>query len=131
MIDSPPTPPSPIAVAVDIVVFTVADEDLKVLLIKRGVAPYKDAWALPGGFVREDESVDDAARRELAEETAVEDIYLEQLYTFGEVDRDPRDRVVTVAYFALIDAQSVQILGGTDASQAAWHSMYAAPRAGL
>jgi len=118
---------SPLRVAVDIVVFTVADQDLKVLLIKRGIEPYKGAWALPGGFVLEDESVDDAARRELAEETSVEDIYLEQLYTFGEVDRDPRTRVVTVAYFALIDADSVEIHGGTDASQAAWHSMYSTP----
>ncbi|MEL6179498.1 MAG: NUDIX hydrolase, partial [Myxococcota bacterium] len=88
-------------VAVDIVVFTVADDDLKVLLIQRGIEPFKGHWALPGGFVQADESVDDAARRELAEETSVTDIYLEQLYTFGAVNRDPRTRVVTVAYFAL------------------------------
>src|SRR5689334_8085891 len=83
-------------VTVDIVVFTIQDDDLKVLLIKRGIEPFKGAWALPGGFVGEDESLEAAAKRELFEETHVENVYLEQLYTFGEPGRDPRGRVISV-----------------------------------
>jgi ADP-ribose pyrophosphatase YjhB (NUDIX family) len=85
------------ALAVDCVVFGLDTDDLKVLLIQRKLAPFQHAWALPGGFVHLDETVDDAAARELREEAGVTDVYLEQLYTFGTLDRDPRDRVVTVA----------------------------------
>jgi 8-oxo-dGTP diphosphatase len=89
------------ALTVDCVVFGFDGGALQVLLIRRGIAPFKDHWALPGGFVRVEESLDDAARRELEEETGLKDLFLEQLYTFGTVHRDPRERVVSVAYYAL------------------------------
>ena len=91
------------ALTVDCVVFGFdsAQSALQVLLIRRGLAPFKDHWALPGGFVRVEETLDDAARRELQEETGLKDLFLEQLYTFGTVNRDPRERVVSVAYYAL------------------------------
>ena len=90
------------ALTVDCVVFGMDEEDLKVLLIKRGLEPFLGKWALPGGFVRMDESLDAAARRELEEEAGIRPSHLEQLYSFGEPGRDPRGRVVTVAYFALV-----------------------------
>jgi 8-oxo-dGTP diphosphatase len=98
------------SVTVDIVIFTVINNDLKVLLIKRGLPPFVGHWALPGGFVHMDESLEEAARRELKEETGVEskEVYLEQLYTFGEPKRDPRTRVITVAYYALVDSTKIK-----------------------
>jgi 8-oxo-dGTP diphosphatase len=93
------------AVAVDVVLFTIQDRSLKVLLIKRPAAPFQGAWALPGGLVRRDESVDEAALRSLQEETAITTVYLEQLYTFGDRDRDPRGRVLTVSYYAVVGGQ--------------------------
>jgi 8-oxo-dGTP diphosphatase len=107
-------------VTVDLVIFTVRDDALQVLLVQRGVAPFAGRWALPGGFVREDESLESAARRELEEETGVRDLYLEQLYTFGDPDRDPRGRVITVTYFALIAADRRTLSPGTDAAAARW-----------
>ena len=91
------------ALTVDVVVFALDDLDLKVMLIQRDLKPFEGQWALPGGFVRVDETLADAARRELQEETGLKDIFLEQLYTFGDLDRDPRERVVTVAYYALVN----------------------------
>jgi 8-oxo-dGTP diphosphatase len=108
------------AVTVDCVVFGFDEGDLKVLLIKRDLEPYRGKWALPGGFMLEDESLDDAARRELREETGLEKLYLEQLYTFGDVGRDPRGRVVTVAYYALVKLTDHRVRAATDASSAAW-----------
>src|SRR5438132_8602992 len=90
------------ALTVDCVVFGFDEGELKVLLIGRGLEPFKGCWALPGGFVRVDEALDEAARRELEEETGLKNVFLEQLYTFGTVDRDPRERVVSVAYYALV-----------------------------
>lgn len=116
----------PLAVTVDVVIFNLAGNDLKVLLVCRAYPPFKNKWAIPGGFVKPDEGLDDAARRELAEETAVREVYLEQLYTFGHPRRDPRGRVITVAYFALL-ADDVPTHAGDDASEAAWHSVYALP----
>jgi 8-oxo-dGTP diphosphatase len=118
------------AVTVDIILITFYDNDLKVLLIQRNHAPFQGKWALPGGFVDIDEDLDDAALRELAEETNITDVYLEQLYTFGQPDRDPRTRVITVAYFALLSADQaarLQIRGGSDAKHARWWSMYQLP----
>jgi 8-oxo-dGTP diphosphatase len=106
-------------VTVDVVLFTIRDRKLHLLLIKRLAKPFENRYALPGGFVQEDESLDTAAIRELREETGVGDVYLEQLYTFGNPKRDPRGRVVTVAYYALVPNTQV-VRAGTDASDAAW-----------
>lgn len=98
------------AVSVDLVVLTILDGKLQVLLVRRRHEPFGDMWALPGGLVRLDESLEAAARRQLLRKTGVSDIYLEQLYTFGDPDRDPRLRVITVAYYALVPVDAVPIL---------------------
>lgn len=118
------------SVTVDLVILTIQDADLKVLLVRRGQWPYEGMWALPGGFVHMDESLHETARRELAEETGLagDDIYLEQLYTFGEPGRDPRTRVITVAYFALVPADvSRRLRPGSDAAAVRWFSVYHLP----
>jgi 8-oxo-dGTP diphosphatase len=107
-------------ITVDIVIFTIQDGSLRILLVKRGIAPFAGQFAIPGGFVLEDESLEQAALRELREETGVDDVFLEQLYSFGDPARDPRGRVVTVAYFALISAERSPLCAGTDAAEAAW-----------
>jgi len=107
-------------VTVDIVLFTIQDGILRVLLIKRLIPPFVGQAAIPGGFVLADEDLDQAALRELKEETGVADVYLEQLYSFGKPDRDPRGRVVTVAYFALISPDR-KLTAGSDAAAAAWY----------
>ena len=108
------------SLTVDCVIFGLDAGDLKVLLIRRDIKPFEGKWALPGGFVRVDETLDDAARRELQEETGVANVFLEQLYTFGELNRDPRERVVTVAYYALVNLSDHRIKATTDARDAAW-----------
>jgi len=116
------------ALAVDCVVFGLDQADLKVLLIQRRLEPFQHAWALPGGFVRIDETLDEAARRELAEEAGVTDVYLEQLYTFGDLLRDPRERVVTVAYYALAKLSDHRIRAATDAMGVGGFSLDELPR---
>ncbi|MDB4975884.1 MAG: nudF1 [Myxococcaceae bacterium] len=106
------------ALSVDCVVFGLDEAGLKLLLIERGREPFQGAYALPGGFVQMDETTEEAARRELEEETGLQTKFLEQLYTFSAVQRDPRDRVVTVAYFALVKPALVQ--GSDDAADARW-----------
>jgi 8-oxo-dGTP diphosphatase len=116
------------ALAVDCVVFGLDETDLKVLLIQRKLTPFQHGWALPGGFVRVDETLDDAARRELEEEAGVHDVYLEQLYTFGALDRDPRERIVTVAYYALAKLSDHRIRAATDAMGVGWFSLDDLPK---
>ena len=111
--------PHPLSVTVDIVIFTIRDRRLQVLLIRRLAKPFANKYALPGGFVLEKESVEAAAVRELREETGIDKVYLEQLYTFGEPNRDPRGRVITVAYYALVP-HTQSLHAGTDAADAAW-----------
>jgi 8-oxo-dGTP diphosphatase len=116
------------ALTVDIVLFALGTQesgelDLQVMLIERDLAPFEGEWALPGGFVRVDETLDDAARRELHEETGLTEIYLEQLYTFGALNRDPRERVVSVAYYALVNPTGHTVEASTDARRAAWFSV--------
>jgi 8-oxo-dGTP diphosphatase len=106
-------------VTVDVVLFTILDRKLHLLLIRRLAEPFENRYALPGGFLREGESLDAAAIRELSEETGVEKVYLEQLYTFGDPKRDPRGRVITVAYYALVQPNQA-LHAGTDASDARW-----------
>lgn len=119
------------SVTVDMLIFTVMDEEkenyrklpekaLKLLLIKRGDHPYMGQWALPGGFVTESESIDEAALRELKTETNIDTIYMEQLYTWGDVKRDPRTRVISCSYMALIDNSSFEVKAGDDAEDAMW-----------
>ena len=111
------------AVTTDVVIFTIRAEQLKVLLIKRALAPFQGEWALPGGFVHLDEGLDDGARRELEEETGVTGVFLEQLYTFGDPDRDPRERVITVAYYALIPSDRIELRAASDAEGVSWFGM--------
>lgn len=116
------------AVTVDIVIFSVYDDDLKVLLIKRGKPPFQGRWALPGGFVEIEEPLEAAARRELAEETGVQAAHLEQLYTFGEPGRDPRGRTISVAYYALVKADQITPQAASDAAAVRWFSAFHPPR---
>lgn len=110
------------SVTTDIVIFTLRESQVHVLLIQRRDPPFAGMWALPGGFVNLDENLEDAAQRELEEETGLKEGYLEQLYTYGHPDRDPRGRVITIAYFALIAADAAfHAEGGSDATRAAWH----------
>ncbi|WP_339303771.1 NUDIX domain-containing protein [Paenibacillus sp. FSL R5-0519] len=119
------------SVTVDMLVFTIrseaqenyrklAEPELQLLLIRRGGHPYLGQWALPGGFVSMQESLEDAARRELLTETGLDDIYLEQLYTWGDVERDPRTRVISCSYMALVDSSELELQAGDDASEANW-----------
>jgi 8-oxo-dGTP diphosphatase len=118
--------PSAVSVAVDLVIFTVREGALQVLLIERGVPPFKGQWALPGGFVLDSETLEEAARRELEEETGLRDVYLEQLYTFGDPDRDPRGRTIAVAYYALTPPAPLR--ASTDAANAGWSSATRPPK---
>jgi ADP-ribose pyrophosphatase YjhB (NUDIX family) len=119
------------SVTVDMVIFTVLDrpqanyrklpeKDLCVLLIKRGGHPFKDRWALPGGFVKPTETIEQAAIRELAEETGVKNAYMEQLFTWGDPERDPRTWVISCSYMALMDASRIKLAAGDDAVDARW-----------
>ena len=105
-------------VTADIVIFSIEDGELKTLLVKRMLEPFKGAWALPGGFIKKGENLFDAAARELKEETGVSSAYLEQLYTFGNPKRDPRGRVITVAYFTLMQRHKLKIEASSDAVEA-------------
>lgn len=116
------------SVTADLVVFTIRNDQLYILLIKRGIWPFKDCYALPGGFVRMDEKLKQTAIRELFEETSIKDVYLKQVHTFSDVDRDPRTRVITVAYLALINSDNVKLSADTDAKEAKWFAMTNLPK---
>ena len=111
----------------DCVIFGLDDQELKVMLIQRGLVPFEGKWALPGGFVRLGETLEEAARRELEEETGLRQVFLEQLYTFGAVDRDPRERVVSVAYYALVNLSDHKVQAATDARDAGWFGVHDVP----
>ncbi len=131
------------AIAVDIVVFGYHSDDkpdvkilknkdakdsLSLLLIRRGIEPFKNHWALPGGFIRKNETLEETAERELKEEAGIENVFLEQLYTFSHVDRDPRERIISASYFALVETSKYKPSASTDASEAQWFSMNKLPK---
>ncbi len=117
-----------IKVAVDAVVFGYFEKkELHILLIKRNIEPYKSTWALPGGLVLDDENLESAVKRELYEEAGIKPDFLEQLYTFGEVDRDPRNRVISVAYLGLVNPSYYDLEASTDAEDAKWFSIKELP----
>mgnify|MGYP001032575890 FL=1 len=122
------------SVTVDMLIFTVTDEEkknyrklpekvLQLLMVKRGDHPYIGQWALPGGFVNMDESMDEAARRELMEETNIDNIYMEQLYTWGDVGRDPRTRIISTSYMSLVDSGVLDVKANDDADDAKWFTV--------
>lgn len=106
------------AVTTDCVIFGFDGERLQVLLIERGIEPFKGKWAFPGGFIKMDESAEEGALRELHEETGLDNAYIEQFHTFSDPNRDPRERVITIAYLALVSLQEVK--AGDDAAAARW-----------
>lgn len=106
------------AVTTDCVIFGFNGERLQVLLIERGIEPFKGRWAFPGGFLKMDETAEEGAKRELKEETGLENAYIQQLHTFSAPNRDPRERVITIAYYALI--KILEVKGGDDAASARW-----------
>lgn len=113
------------AVTTDCVIFGYDGKSLKVLLVERGIEPFKGCWAFPGGFLEMDEDALTGARRELKEETGLDQAFMEQFHTFSEVGRDPRGRVITIAYYALVKISDVR--GGDDAARAEWFSLSDVP----
>ncbi len=116
------------SVTVDVVIFSLVRDELKVLLIKRLASPFAQMWAIPGSFVKIDESLEETAVRALSEETGVTDVYSEQLYTFGEPGRDPRTRVITVAYFALVPHDAISHKAGRDTAEIDWFPISQLPQ---
>jgi 8-oxo-dGTP diphosphatase len=116
------------AVAVDVVIFSIRNQRLEVLLIERGVAPFKNSWAVPGGFVRMNEDLATAAARELKEETGVDASHLSQVGAFGAPTRDPRGRVISIAFYAVLRTDTITLKASTDAAQARWWPFAQMPR---
>lgn len=114
-------------VAADAVVFTILNQELKLLLVKRKNPPFQGKFALPGGFVHINENLEDGARRELQEETGVKDIYLKKLHPYGNVGRDPRGRVISTPYLAIINGEKVKLHASSDAELAKWQAVYDLP----
>ena len=115
------------SVTTDCVIFGLDGKNLNILLVERGLEPFKGSWALPGGFLKMDETVEECAKRELMEETNVSNVFLEQFHTFSAVDRDPRERVITVAFYALVKPSDYEVIGGDDAAQAEWFNQNELP----
>lgn len=114
------------SVTTDCVIFGYDGKDLKILLVERGIPPFKGMWALPGGYLQMDEDAIDGAKRELFEETGLKDAYIEQFRTFSAVDRDPRGRVITIAHLALVKISEVK--AGDDAAKAQWFPLKDVPQ---
>ena len=115
-------------VTVDAVVFAIRREKAEVLLIKRGNEPFKGVWAFPGGFVEMDEELETAAERELFEETGLKGVQLEQLHTFGTVDRDPRGRQISIIFTGCTDQGNMEVSAGDDAAEARWFDIEDLPQ---
>jgi 8-oxo-dGTP diphosphatase len=115
------------AVTTDCIIFGFDAGELKVLLIKRGIEPFLGKWAFPGGFLEMNENSDECALRELYEETGVKNVFIEQLFTFSDVDRDPRGRVITISYYALIKLSDYRLNAGDDADNAEWFPISKVP----
>lgn len=115
-------------VTVDAVVFAISAGKAKLLLVNRGIEPFKGRWALPGGFVGIDEELEDAVARELAEETGLTGVRLEQMRTFGKCGRDPRGRQITVAFLGIVGKGQIMVRGGDDAARARWFDVEKLPR---
>lgn len=113
------------AMTADSVIFGFDGQNLKILLVKRGIEPFKGKWALPGGFLRMDETIEQCAMRELKEETSFEQVYMEQFGVFSDLDRDPRGRIITTAFYALVRMHDV--IGGDDAEEAQWFNLSEIP----
>ena len=111
------------AVTTDVAVFTIRDQQLTLLLVQRAGEPYQGMWALPGGFLEIDEDLEACAKRELEEETGISGVYLEQLYTFGSPNRDPRERIISVTYYALVPSDRLQLKAASDAADAQWFAL--------
>lgn len=108
---------------VDIALYKTINNQVFILLIKRGNEPFKESWALPGGFVDMDETLIDAAKRELSEETGITDVNLKQFYTYGDLNRDPRGRTVSVVYYSFVNQDKANAVAGDDAADAYWFSI--------
>lgn len=116
------------AVTTDCIVFGFDGTKLNLLLINRGIEPYKGSWALPGGFMKIDETAEQGALRELQKETGVKDIYIEQMQAFTAVDRDPRERVMTIAFMAFVRQEKYEVIAGDDAAKAQWFPVKSLPQ---
>lgn len=115
------------AVTTDCVIFGFDGTQLNILLVERGIEPYKGCWAFPGGFLNMDETAEEGALRELQEETGMKDVFIEQLQVFSAVNRDPRERVLTVAFYALVNKNDYHVIGGDDAARAKWFPINEVP----
>ena len=115
------------AVTADNVIFGFDGSSLHILLVERGLEPYKGCWALPGGFLQMDETIEQCAQRELFEETNVQEVYLRQFHVFSEVERDPRERILTVAFYALVRKSDYELIAGDDANDASWFPLNELP----
>jgi 8-oxo-dGTP diphosphatase len=119
------------ALATDCVIFGFDGGELKLLLLKREKEPFENKWALPGGFVYMNETTEVSAKRILFEKAGIKNVFIEQLYTFSKVDRDPRERIVSVTYFALVNKSQFNLVAGRDTIQAEWHAISALPDLGF
>lgn len=115
------------AVTTDCAIFGFDEGELKILLIERSTEPFVGKWALPGGFIEIDETAEECARRILRKEACLDNIFMEQLYTFSKTDRDPRFRVISIAYYALVKLSDYEVLAGTDAASVRWFGLEETP----